>query len=95
MDCNSKKSATINRILMQDNGDAGYRDYANEVDHGSTHTAAPLANTKQHLPFPVTLHLLLSELQQMGLDWIIGWCPHGRSVMVRNQNAFEKQILPL
>jgi hypothetical protein len=92
-DCNNKKAATNNSIRIEDNGDPRYIDYANGVDHGNTTAATEVQ--KQHLSFPVTLHLLLSELEQMGLDWIVGWCPHGRSVLVRNQDAFEKQILPL
>jgi hypothetical protein len=68
-----------------------FRDYA----HVKREDFAFHDDSSKSSMFPVRLHDLLSEVERLGWEWIVGWCPHGRSLLVRDQNAFEDKILPL
>jgi hypothetical protein len=70
--------------------DVAYHDYS-DVTESSFH----LTEDVNHVTFPVTLHHLLSKAEEMKIEHIVGWCPHGRSIQVRDQAAFEKEIIPL
>jgi hypothetical protein len=87
---NASKTAT-NRDVPTFDSTTGYTDYAKvkEICSGSDSR-----HTSTNSAFPVALHILLSEIEQGGMESIICWSPHGRSVIVRDQPAFEKFILP-
>ena len=44
------------------------------------------------LPFPVKLHYIVSNPR---FKEYIGWCPHGRAWRVLNQQAFERDVIPI
>ena len=44
------------------------------------------------LPFPVKLHYIVSNPR---FKEYIDWCPHGRAWRVLNQQAFEREVIPL
>lgn len=54
-----------------------YKDYSNVPDEAIDIAAAvQMGNTQQ--PFPVKLHYMLDEVENQGLDDIVGWEVHGR-----------------
>jgi len=44
--------------------------------------------------FPMKLHEALTQIENDGLDSIVGWLPHGRSFMIHKPKEFEDYILP-
>jgi hypothetical protein len=72
---------------------AAYHDYA-DVMEDKTKEKKSFSKRKEKT-FPVRLHYLLSEVERLGIDWIVGWCPHGKSFVLKDQNTFEHDILPL
>jgi hypothetical protein len=44
------------------------------------------------LPFPVKLHYIVSNPR---FKEYIDWCPHGRAWRVLNQQAFERDVIPI
>lgn len=67
-----------------------YRDHSqeqpdeDEIDFVKTPNAA----------FPVKLHETLTQIENDGLDSIVGWLPHGRSFKIKKQKEFVDIILP-
>lgn len=45
--------------------------------------------------FPVKLHFVLEEVEKEGLSSVISWQPHGRCFLVREQERFVQEMLPL
>ena len=45
--------------------------------------------------FPVKLHRILREADEMGLRHIISWRPDGKSFVIHDKAEVEKQIMPL
>lgn len=43
--------------------------------------------------FPLKLHYMLNEMEKDGQDSIVGWQPHGRCFLVKNQKLFVEKIL--
>ena len=65
-----------------------YRDLANEpVCSGSR---APLAAKS----FPMQLHRVLDEIEDLGYGHIISWQPHGRAFIIRDRFLFQRDIMP-
>jgi HSF-type DNA-binding len=81
-----------------------YHDYGHvrEEDvtpqQGGTEEHEPSPHVKasrgQDKKFPTMLHYILSELEKEGKSDIMGWMPHGRSFIVRDQKRMESEILP-
>jgi HSF-type DNA-binding len=61
------------------------------VQEPSPHVKASRGQDKK---FPTMLHYILSELEKEGKSDIMGWMPHGRSFIVRDQKRMESEILP-
>jgi hypothetical protein len=80
----------MGRKPLGSNKTSAYHDYADVMDDKTISVSKRKEKT-----FPVRLHVLLSEVERLGMDWIVGWCPHGRSIIIKDQNAFERDILPL
>mgnify|MGYP005845532911 CR=1 FL=1 len=75
-----------------------YHDHANDPDGEYTGIDQVIHNGNGsgkcvEQPFPVKLHYMLNELEKDGGDNIVGWQPHGRCFVVRNQKLFVEQIL--
>ena len=65
-----------------------YRDLANEpVCSGSR----PVLAEKS---FPMQLHRVLDELEDLGYTHIISWQPHGRAFIIRDRSLFQRDIMP-
>jgi len=46
------------------------------------------------VPFPVKLHRLIEYAEAEGLTDIVGWQPHGRCFVIRDQKAFASDLMP-
>lgn len=46
------------------------------------------------VPFPTKLHLMLSKLEEEGLNDIVSWQPHGRCFLVHKPKEFVDEIMP-
>lgn len=66
-----------------------YKDHSHEKPSNQDDAACPKADI-----FPVKLHHALTQIEKDGLDYIIGWLPHGRSFKVHKQQEFIDIILP-
>lgn len=44
--------------------------------------------------FPFQLHLMLGELEAVGLSDVLSWQSHGRCFLVHNKERFVKEVLP-
>jgi len=44
-------------------------------------------------PFPSKLHRMLDEIASEGLDHIVGWMPHGRSIKIHKPKEFADLIM--
>ena len=65
-----------------------YTDHANDPEVGD--------NSLESLPcdsFPIKLHLMLSEVESLGLSHVVSWFPHGRAFGVHKPKAFVEHIL--
>jgi hypothetical protein len=91
---NSPIKNSANRVVPTSDSTTGYTDYALVTQVKENCGASDSRQTSTNSAFPVTLHALLSEVEQGGIESIVRWCPHGRSILVRDQQAFEKCILP-
>lgn len=71
---------------------SGYEDFSDAVDDSQ-----PLMPEENGIPreqhFPVKLHLMLSELEADKMANIVGWQPHGRCFVVRDQKLFVDIVL--
>ena len=79
-------------------GQKCYHDYGHVREEDATQegTDEPHVKTSrgQDKKFPAMLHYILSELENEGKSDIMGWMPHGRSFIVRDQKRMESEILP-
>lgn len=94
-------------LRTSEEGQKRYHDYGHvrEEDVAATQSAdmaddEPTAHHHaktsrgQDKKFPAMLHYILSELETEGKSDIMGWMPHGRSFIVRDQKRMESEILP-
>ena len=44
--------------------------------------------------FPVILHRLLHNMEELDMEHIASWQPHGRAFAVHDLDAFERQVIP-
>lgn len=67
-----------------------YHDRAHEVETDSTTEAkVALAAT-----FPMKLHMVLEQVEAVGLSHIIGWQSHGRCFVIHKPKEFATHIMP-
>jgi HSF-type DNA-binding len=49
----------------------------------------------EHVPFPIKLHLMLSEIDRTSIHSdIVSWRPHGKLFVVHDRQRFIKEVLP-
>lgn len=76
-----------------------YRDFSHVTEDSSAEARLEGGLSKGGVAaeqnFPVKLHGLLDNLEEDGLENVMGWQPHGRSFVVRDQKRFVEEILPL
>ena len=73
----------------RDPTDCGDEDYGQES--GGCKRRGPRGGVAH--PFPEKLHLMLSSVEEDGLDHIVSWHPHGRSFAVHKPKEFVAEIM--
>jgi hypothetical protein len=92
----NKSSSTdaANKRIVEHNYHDHSRDEAvvMDADDESSKRRGPRGGVT--VPFPAKLHLMLSKVEEDGLDHIVSWQPHGRCFHVHKPQDFVEQIMP-
>lgn len=74
-----------------------YTDHANDVEEESaleTELQGMNLCRAANQNFTARLYELLFLASAHGIDHIVSWQPHGRAFLVKDKEAFEKNVLP-
>lgn len=90
---NNRKKKNSNKILIKQT----YNDQSQVVFDGVTggeRSQIRLYNDNNvDGPFPIKLQTVLKVVEQLGMQHIISWLPHGRAFMVHRPREFEEEIM--
>jgi hypothetical protein len=92
----SRSASTTTKGHEANRIEHNYHDYAavTEVPMQVAPRTEPKASGGVSNPFPVVLHKLLSQADQMGFSDVISWQPHGRSFLIHQPKEFVRDIVP-
>jgi len=90
-----RRPLTINQMQIEN------RPY---IDHSGVDETRDLSSSDRKIlglyrenvvggPFPIKLQIVLKVVEEMNLEHIISWLPHGRSFIINRPRAFEKEIM--
>lgn len=74
-----------------------YHDYATHSGRFSSPPPSPEKKGRGGIssPFPMVLHNMLDEAVTQNFEHIVSWQPHGRCFLVRDQEHFVKDVMPM